>query len=164
MYITEIYSDLQTYDITLQSSEHVSGLNLDITLEHAGSILDRQTFSIENIPPGKSVTKAFKWDTDNKGSGKYTIVTVVSRDGCKLIENTYNFVSGREILSRLVVNDIVANSKGAIIMITPMNAVLFDVEYMLIEGSDVIYSSTKKKVSVHTQPMEVSRDRNNRFR
>jgi hypothetical protein len=160
LYVTDIYSDLETCDITLQSSENISGLKLDVTLEHAGSILDRQTFSIEAISPGKSVTKAFMWDTDNKGDGKYTVRTAVTRDGCTLIEDTYNFIAGRQIIPRLTVNDLVANSRGASIMVTPTDAVLFDVEYMLIEGSDVIYSSTQKKVSVHTQPMEVSRDWN----
>ena len=31
---------------------------------------------------------------------------------------------------------------------------------MLMDGSDVIYSGTEKKISVHTQPMEVSKDWN----
>lgn len=158
--IIDIYSDLETCDITLRSSEQISELELEIYMEHEGNILDRKTFSIDSISPGSDITKAFEWNTDNKGDGKYTVKSIISKDACVLHENTYNFVNGRQTIPRITVDDLVSNSQGFSVMITPQKAVLVDVEYMLMDGSDVIYSGTEKKISVHTQPMEVSKDWN----
>jgi hypothetical protein len=158
--IIETYSDLDTCDITLHSTEYISGLKLDVHMEHEGSILDRKTFTIDNIAPGSDLTKAFKWNTDDKGDGKYTIKSVISKDGCTIYENAYTFVNGRQTIPRITVDDLVSNSQGFSVMITPQEAVLVDVEYMLMDSSDVIYSGTEKKISIHTQPMEVSKDWN----
>ncbi len=158
--IIDIYSDLETCDLTLHSSEQISGLELEVYMEHEGSILDRETFTIDSISPGSDIIKAFEWNTDNKGDGKYTVKSIVSKDGCAIHENTYNFVNGRQTIPRITVDDLVPNSQGFSVMITPLKAVLVDVEYMLMDGSDVIYSGTEKKISVHTQPMEVSKDWN----
>ncbi|SFM80247.1 hypothetical protein [Methanolobus profundi] len=158
--VVDIYSDLDTCDITLHSSEQVSGLELEMTMEHEGSTLDKRKFSIDMITPDSDVTKAFEWDTDDKGDGKYTVNTMISKDGCVIYENAYNFVNGRQTIPRATVDDLVPNSQGFSVMITPQEAVVVDVEYMLIDGSDVIYSGTEKKISVHTQPMEVTKDWN----
>ncbi|WP_340820434.1 hypothetical protein [Methanolobus sp. WCC4] len=158
--VTNIYADLETCDITLHSSEPVSDLELEMVMEHEGSILDRRTFSIETITPDSDVTKAFEWNTDDKGDGKYTVSTGISKNGCTVYENAYSFVNGRQTIARVTVDDLVPNSQGFSVMITPLEAVVVDVEYMLIDGSDVIYSGTGKKISVHTQPMEVTEDWN----
>ncbi len=158
--IADIYSDLKTCDITLHSPEEVTGLELRMELEHESNILDTRTFLIENIQPDADITKAFRWDTDDKGDGKYTINSLISKNNCVIYENTYNFVNGRQIIPRVKVHDLVSNSQGFSVMITPQEAVLVDLEYMLLEGSDVIYSGIDKKISVHTQPVEISEDWN----
>ncbi|WP_342304140.1 hypothetical protein [Methanolobus sp. ZRKC5] len=158
--IIDIYSDLETCDITLHSSEQVSGMELEVYIEHEGSMLDRKSFTIDSISPGSDIIKAFEWNTDNKGDGKYTVKSIISKDGCTIHENIHHFVNGRQTIPRITVDDLVPNSQGFSVMITPQKAVLVDVEYMLMDGSDVIYSGTEKKISVHTQPMEVSKDWN----
>lgn len=158
--IVDIYSDLKVCDITLQSPENLSGLDLEMSLEHSGAVLDSKTFSIGSISTGSGITKAFEWETSDKGDGKYTVTATVLANGCKIAEKTYSFVNGRQAIPRVTVDDLVPNSQGFSVMITPMEAVLADVEYMLIDGSDVIYSGTEKKISVSTVPTEVSKDWN----
>lgn len=156
--VTDIYSDLDTCDITLHSSEQATDLELEMIMEHDGSTLDRKIFTINTITPDSDVTKAFEWDTDNKGDGKYIIRSIISKNGCTIYENTYNFVNGRQTIPRISVDDLVPNSQGLSVMITPLEAVLVDVEYMLIDDSDVIYSGTEKKISISTVPTEVNKD------
>jgi hypothetical protein len=158
--VTDVYSDLETCDITLHSSENVSGLELDMVLKHDGTVLDSRTFTIDSITPDSDITKAFRWNTDDKSDGRYTVTSSISKDGCTIYENTYNFVNGRQTLPRITVDDLVPNSQGFSMMITPQQAVVVDVEYMLIDGSNVIYSGTEKKVPVSTLPLEVSKDWN----
>lgn len=158
--IVNIYSDLETCDLTLSSSEQASGLELQVTLEHSGSILDTRTFTIDSITPGSDVTRAFKWDTDDKSDGKYIVKSSISTGDCSIYENTYSFVNGRQTIPRVTVDDLVPNSQGFSVMITPLEAVLVDVEYMIIDGSDVIYSGTEEKISISTLPLEVSKDWN----
>lgn len=158
--ITDVYSDLETCDITLQSSETVSGMELDMVLEHSGNVLDSRSFTIDSITSNSDVTKAFKWDTDDKSDGKYTVTSTLSKDGCTIYEDTYSFVNGRQTIPRITVDDLVPNSQGFSVMITPIDAVLVDIEYMLMDGSDVIYSGSEKKVSVSTVPLEITEDWN----
>jgi hypothetical protein len=158
--VANIYSDLETCDITLQSAGTVSGLELDMVLEHSGNVLDSRSFTIDSITSDSDVTKAFRWDTDDKSDGKYTVTSTISKDGCTIYEDTYSFVNGRQTIPRITVDDLVPNSQGFSVMITPMEAVLVDVEYMLMDGSDVIYSGSEKKVSVSTVPQEVTEDWN----
>ncbi|WMW25985.1 hypothetical protein RE474_04495 [Methanolobus sediminis] len=158
--VTDIYSDLETCDITLHGSENASGLELDISLVHSGTVLDSKTFIIDSITPDSDVTKAFRWNTDNLEDGKYTVTSTISKDGCTISENTYSFVNGRQTIPRITVDDLVPNSQGFSVMITPIDAVLVDIEYMLMDDSDVIYSGSEKKVSVSTLPLEVSKDWN----
>ena len=157
---TDIYSDLETCDITLKSSGTVSGLELDMVLEHDGTVLDSRSFTIDSITPASDITKAFRWDTDDKSDGKYTVASTISKDGCTIYEKTYSFVNGRQTIPRVTVDDLVPNSQGFSVMITPLEAALVDIEYMLMDGSDVIYSGSEKKVSVNTVPLEVSHDWN----
>nr|WP_321497393.1 hypothetical protein [uncultured Methanolobus sp.] len=158
--VTDIYSDLETCDITIHSSETVNGLKIDMVLEHSGDVLDSKSLTIDSITPDSDITKAFRWNTNDKGDGKYTVTSTISEDGCKIYETTYSFVNGRQTIPRITVDDLVPNSQGFSVMITPIEAVLVDIEYMLMDGSDVIYAGTEKKISVSTVPLEVSKDWN----
>ena len=158
--ITNVYSDLETCDITLQSSGTVRGLELDMVLEHSGDVLDSRSFTIASITSNSDVTKAFRWDTDDKSDGKYTVTSTLKKDDCTIYEDTYSFVNGRQTIARITVDDLVPNSQGFSVMITPLEAVLIDIEYMLMDGSDVIYSGSEKKVSASTVPLEVTEDWN----
>lgn len=158
--VTNIYSDLETCDITLHSSESANDLELDVVLEHLGTVLDSRSFTIDSITSDSDVTKAFRWNTDDKSDGKYTVTSTISKDGCTISEKTYNFVNGRQTIPRITVDDLVPNSHGFSVMITPVEAVLVDIEYMLMDDSDVIYSGSEKKVSVTTVPLEVTEDWN----
>ncbi|MEZ5334017.1 MAG: hypothetical protein R2741_01620, partial [Methanolobus sp.] len=146
--------------VTLHSSEQANGLELEMTLEHSGTLLDSKTFSIDSIEPDTNLIKAFKWNTDDKGDGKYIVTSTISAGDCTVYENAYTFVNGRQTIPRVTVEDLVPNSQGFSVMLTPLEAVLVDVEYMLMDGSDVIYSGTEKKVPVSTLPAEISEDWN----
>ena len=54
--------------------------------------------------------------------------------------------------SRLQVNDLVPNSQGITVALSPKKASLFDIEYMLVNGSDVVYTTKTEKLSLTSAP------------
>ncbi len=158
--IINVYSDIENCDVTIQSTEDIQDMKLEIQLEHEGKILDRRVLAISTVSASSNSIKAFQWDTENKDDGKFTVRSKLLKDECTLDTNTYTFVNGRQILPRITVDDFVANSEGFSVIITPLKAVLVDVEYMLLDGDDVVFMDTVEKIALHTQPLEVSKNWN----
>jgi hypothetical protein len=72
--------------------------------------------------------------------------------GQVLSESKYDFVYGSYSASRLHVDDLVPNSEGIAIVLSPNQASLFDIEYMLVNGHDVIYETKTEKASLTSVP------------
>lgn len=158
--IANVYSDIENCDITIQSLEEIHDMKLEMELEHEGKILDKRILSISAVSANSNSIKAFQWNTANKDDGKFIVESKLLKDGCIVDTNTYSFVNGRQVLPRITVDDFVANSEGFSVMITPYEAVLVDVEYMLLDADEVIFLDTVEKVGLHTQPFEVTRNWN----
>lgn len=154
--VTDFYSDIESGDLTVYSATDLQGMDLQLSLEHEGDILDEKTLSIGRVAPGSNAIKVFEWDTDSKGDGRYTVDVSILKDDCLLYTNTYSFVNGRQVIPRITIDDLIANSEGFSVMITPVQPVLIDVTYMLVDGSDVIYMDEQERVALNTLPMEVS--------
>ncbi len=158
--IINVYSDIENCDVTIQSAEDIQDMKLEIQLEHEGKILDRRVLAISTVSASSNSIKAFHWDTENKEDGKFTVRSKLLKDECTVDTNTYTFVNGRQVLPRITVDDFVANSEGFSVMITPREAVLVDVEYMLLDDDDVVFMDTVEKIGLHTQPFEINRNWN----
>ncbi len=150
--ITDTYSDIDSGDLSVYSSIGLEGLDIKLQLEHEGEVLDTTTVSIDNISAGSNIVKVFEWDTDSKDDGKYTVRSRVTQGECELYSGNHSFVHGRQVIPRININDLAANSEGASILIAPVQPVIMDIEFMLVDGQDVIYSAAQQKVSLHTQP------------
>ena len=79
--------------------------------------------------------------------GAYTLRARLLEQGQVLSESKYNFAYGSNSASRLLVDDLVPNSEGITVVLSPNQASLFDIEYMLVDGHDVVYETKTEKAS-----------------
>ncbi|WP_406658233.1 hypothetical protein V7O62_06715 [Methanolobus sp. ZRKC2] len=154
--VTDFYSDIESGDLTVFSETEVEDMDLELQLEHEGEMLDEQTLGIKRVAPGSNAIKVFEWETDNKDDGKYNVNIRISKDDCLLYTNNYTFVNGRQVIPRIKIDDFIANSEGFSMMVTPVQPVIVDATYMLVDGSDVIYTDKQERIALDTLPLELS--------
>jgi hypothetical protein len=154
--IAELYSDLESFDVTLYSDQSEENLSLEILLVSSEGmsekILSRQVFSVDSLPANAGVMKIGCWDIRNPERGAYVLRAKLLEGKQVLSEAEYNFVYGSNSASRLQVNDLVPNSQGISVALSPREASLFDIEYMLMNGSDVASVTKTEKLSLTSVP------------
>ncbi|TGC09697.1 hypothetical protein [Methanolobus halotolerans] len=153
--VTEFYSDIESGDLTVYSATEMEGLEIELLLEHEDEILDQRTLEIRRVVPGSDIIKVFEWETDSKDDGRYQADVRILKDDCLLYAGNYSFVHGRPVIPRIKVNDIIANSQGSSLMLTPVQPVIVDITYMLVDGSDVIYTNDQERIALSTMPLEL---------
>ncbi|RXA16919.1 hypothetical protein EQO05_13030 [Methanosarcina sp. MSH10X1] len=154
--IAELYSNIESFDVTLYSTLPEADLSLEALLVSSDGTrektLDRQVILAGNLPGGVGVTKVGFWNVSNPERGAYTLKVRLLEGRQVLSEEEYNFAYGSNSAPRMQVNDLVPNSQGISVALSPKEASLFDIEYMLISGSDVIYTTKSEKLSLTSAP------------
>ncbi|MHC1754009.1 MAG: hypothetical protein AB9861_00990 [Methanosarcina sp.] len=153
--IAELYSDIESFDVTLYSIQPEENLTLEVSLVRPNGnekVIAVQEFLTGSLPADTRVTKVGFWDVRNPERGAYTLRARLMEQGQVLSESKYDFVYGSYSASRLHVDDLVPNSEGIAIVLSPDQASLFDIEYMLVNGHDVIYETKTEKASLTSVP------------
>ena len=154
--IAELYSDLESFDVTVYSEVPDEDLTLETSLVRTESnteeVLVKKVFSVDEVPANTRVIKVGFWDVKGAEDGSYLLKARLLRDKELLSEAEYKFVYGRRSIPRVRVNDLVPNSEGISVVISPNEPVLFDIEYMLVDGSDVVYTTRSEKVALTGSP------------
>lgn len=155
-HIADLYSDLESFDVTLYSDQPENNLSLEVLLVRPmgtnEKTLDSQVFSVDSIPANKQAMKVGFWNIGSSERGAYKIKARLLEGNKVLSESEYNFAYGTNSASRIQVNDLVANSQGISVALSPKEASLFDIEYMLVNGSDVVYTTKAEKLSLTSVP------------
>ncbi|MGB9940615.1 hypothetical protein [Methanosarcina sp.] len=154
--IAELYSDLESFDVTLYSTQPEENLSLEALLVSSEGThektLDRQVLLAGSLPANIRATKVGFWNVSNPERGSYTLRARLLEGKQVISEAEYNFAYGSNSASRLQVNDLVPNSQGMSVALSPKEASLFDIEYMLVNGSDVVYTTRTEKLSLTSTP------------
>jgi hypothetical protein len=154
--IVELYSDLESFDVTLYSNQQEENLTLEVFIVKPSGmneqILARQVFSISDFPGNTRIKKVGFWDLPNPERGAYAIRARILDGGEVLSEAEYSFVYGSNSPSRLQINDLAPNSQGISVALSAREASLFDIEYMLVDGSNVTYVTKTEKLSLTSIP------------
>jgi len=154
--IAELYSDLESFDVTLYSNQPEENLTLEVSLVRPErgneEVIATQAFSTGSFPANTRVMKVGLWDIRNAERGAYTLRARLLEQGKVLSESEYGFVYGSNSASKLQVDDLVPNSEGIAVVLSPNQASLFDLEYMLVDGHDVIYSAKTEKAALTSVP------------
>lgn len=154
--IAELYSDLESFDVTIYSTQPEENLTLEVSLVRPGKgteeVITTQEFSTGSFPANTRVTKVGFWDVRNAERGAYTLKARLLEQGQVLSESKSDFVYGSNSASRLQVSDLIPNSDGIAVVLSPNQVSLFDIEYMLVDGHDVIYKTKTEKASLTSIP------------
>lgn len=94
------------------------------------------------------------WNIANPDDGFYITRMTLAMDGSVRETKYHNFSYGSPALPRIYIKDIIPDSRGVSVILSPYRtqfgsqAVLTDVEYMLVDGDTVIYRTTDQRVDV----------------
>ena len=119
--IDELYSDIESFDVTFYSSQEEENLTLEMSLVKPGvneKVVSTQEFSTGSFPANTKVTKAGFWNVRNAERGAYTLKAKLLDQGEVLSESEYNLVYGSNSALRLQVDDLVPNSEGIAVVIS----------------------------------------------
>lgn len=154
IHITDIYSDIDSADITVHSDKQFTDISITADMMFNGKVLQSRDLLIEEIAPDTDVTKVFSWDLNIPERGSYRTRMILSMDG-SILETSYsNFSYGWGVIPKIFIKDIVPDSSGMSVILAPYTTqlvsepVLADVEYMLVDGDTVISRTTDRRVTV----------------
>lgn len=172
IHIVDVYSDIDSADITLMSDEYHTGITVDADLILDGKVLESRYLGFEKIFPDTYITRVVSWDITNPRDGLYRARFILSMNGGALETKYYNFSQGWgwQAPPELSIKDIVSDSRGVSIILAPFipqsgseqKPVLADVEYMLVDGDTVISRTTDRRIAV-AQAITLSKDWNVRL-
>jgi len=166
--IVDLYSSIDSADVTIHPEVHLTNITIDAELILEEEVLRRERFVIDEAPPDIETTKVVLWDLKSPEDGFYITRMTLSMDGSVLGTRYHNFSYGSPALPRVFIKDIIPDSRGVSVIISPYRtvygtqAVLTDVEYMLVDGDTVIYRTTDQRVDV-VQATPLSEDWNVRL-
>jgi hypothetical protein len=152
--IINLYSNIDSADVTLRSRAHHTNITIDAELILEEEVLRSRKFVIEETLPDTEITKVVSWDLKSPEDGFYITRMTLTVDGSVLETRYHNFSYGSPALPRVFIKDIIPDSRGVSVILSPYRtqfgtqAVLTDVEYMLVDGDTVIYRTTDRRVSV----------------
>nr|QNO50383.1 hypothetical protein CKJHOKLD_00004 [Methanosarcinales archaeon ANME-2c ERB4] len=161
--IIDLYSNIDSADFTLHSGAHHTNITVDAELMLEEELLRREQFKIDETLPDTDITKVVSWNLKSPEDGFYITRVTFSMDGSVLETRYRNFSYGTPALPRVYIEDIIPDSRGVSVIISPYRtmygtqAVLTDVEYMLVDGDTVIYRTTDQRVDV-VQATPLSKD------
>jgi hypothetical protein len=158
-HIAGLYSNLESFDVTLYSDKPYEHLTLEVTLlrpvGNYEEVLARQVFPV-NLSANTRVTKVGFWNLRNAQTGAYSIRASLTVDGRMLTESKYNFTYGENSVSKIRIDDLISDSRGINVVLSPVKPVLFDIEYMLVDGNDVVYTTKTSSLSLTSIPENLS--------
>jgi hypothetical protein len=154
--IIDVFSDIDSTDITIHSGEHYTDITLKAELTFKGNVLESKQFHIDEVSSDTDITKIAFWNLTNPKEGFYRTIMTMSMDGSVLETKYYNFSYGWQAIPGVSIKDIVPDSSGISIILAPYyntktgtsKPVLTDIEYMLVDGDTVIYRTTDNRVTV----------------
>ncbi|MDD3043187.1 MAG: hypothetical protein PHW56_09655 [Methanosarcinaceae archaeon] len=147
--ITELYSDLESFDISVYSERPERNLSLEALLvrKEGGEeeALAGKTFKVDSLPARTRAIRVGFWNVSVKKDGAYVLKARLLQKGEQISGAEYEFVYGRRSIPKFRVNDLLANSEGISVVLSPNEPALFDIEYMLVDGAKVVYITKTEK-------------------
>lgn len=168
----DIYSDINSADVTLRSYKYYTGITINADLLLDGKVLASRHIVVEEIFPDILTTKIISWNITDPPNGIYQTRFTLFMNSTALDTKQYTFSQGWgwKASPGLYIKDILPDSNGISVILAPFipqtgsdqKLVLTDVEYMLVDGDTVIYRTTDRRVSVE-QATTISRKWNVRL-
>jgi hypothetical protein len=140
--VVDIYSDLQSCDVTVTGDVAGCVLQLDLSSRKAGPI---QTKTLDLDGPGTWVAT---WDVGGAEDGSYTACAKLIREGEAISEKCSDFHYGGRVSIRFDVRDSHADHRGMTLLVYSGDPAVVDIYYMLLEGDKAVYVSKRESVPI----------------
>lgn len=149
--ITNIYSDLQSCDVTVGGA--VKGDHLRIDLSTSGNVVQSRTLALDG--PG---TWVVTWDAMPSEDIDYTVQARLFENGTILSEKSFEFYHGGQVPVRFDVRDFRADSAGVHLLIYAPDMAIVDLYHMLIKGNKALYVAKDTSLSISDSTRNIDRD------
>ncbi|MDD4651216.1 MAG: hypothetical protein PHQ34_03200 [Methanothrix sp.] len=153
--ITDLYSSMDSADITVQGN--VAGMDLRLDLvdkEKDGAILASRNLTLDGAG-----TWTVSWPELDVEKGSYEICAHLRSNGTLVSGKCQNFYYGGVEPIRFDVRDFCADSRGMHLAISASDPTIVDIYYMLIDGNKAAYVTREQAVAISGSfAMPVTRD------
>jgi hypothetical protein len=139
--IVDLYSDIDSSDVTIDGDAAGCALRLDLISDN--KVLSTQSLKLDG--PG---TWIVQWSPNNPEKGSYEICATLSRNGTMLSKKCKSFFYGSVQPIRFDVRDFYADSRGMHLSISASDLTVVDIYYMLILGSKAVYVAKEQTVPI----------------
>ena len=151
--IVDLYSDIDSADVTIHPEVHLTNITIDAELMFEDEVLRRERFMIEGALPNIEITKVVSWDLANPSNGYYIARMTLTVAGSVREVRHHNFSHGITEFPKVYLKYAIPDSRGVSIILSPKTqfgtqAVLTDVEYLLVDGDTVICRIYDHRVDV----------------
>lgn len=140
--ISDLYSDLQSCDVTVKGDAAGCLLKVDLSSEKEGII---QTEALSLDGPG---TWIVAWNVAGAEEGPYEVCAKLTRDGEVVSEKCNDFYYGGRVDIRFDVRDAHADYRGMTLLVYSDDLAVVDIYYTLVKDGKAVYISKKESVSI----------------
>lgn len=149
--ITDLFSNIESADVTVNGDVGSSQLRLDLL--SGNQILQTRVLNLDG--PGTWIAA---WDSPEAEKGSYKVCASLSKGGREQSKSCYDFFYAGQTPVRFDVRDFNADSRGIHLSILSADPTIVDIYYMLIVGNKVLYISEDESVPIASgMPLEIDR-------
>lgn len=140
--VVDIYSDLQSCDVTVKGDAAGCRLQVDLSSAKDGAIQTR-TLSLDG--PG---TWIVAWDVSGAEEGSYGACAKLVKEDEVVSEKCTNFYYGGRVDIRFDVRDAHADYRGMTLLVYSEDLAVVDIYYTLVRGDKAVYVSKRESVPI----------------
>ena len=145
--LTDFFSDFATSDVTIHSDANFNGKAV-FELFYSGQLVESHEVPV-NIHSGEALTKVIIWQEKPQHDFYTAIVSLY--EGDRFLSNiSYNIAYGTVTLPAFQVVDFSPSNSGVQLLLRSYNPTVTDIKIELLDNNDLIYSKTKKDISLTT--------------
>ncbi len=145
--LTDFFSDFTTSDVTINSDANFNGKAV-FELFYSGQVVESHEVPV-NVKAGEPLTKVIIWQ-DKPQHDFYTAI-VSLYEGERFLSNiSYHIAYGTVTLPAFQVVDFSPSNSGVKLLLRSYNPTVTDIKIELLDNNDLIYSKTKKDISITT--------------
>ncbi|MDD4776530.1 MAG: hypothetical protein PHG75_08460 [Syntrophomonas sp.] len=139
--ISDLFSSIESADITLQGEGANATLQLDLI--HEGEKMASRNLAVDG--PG---TWAIRWPDIESEKGSYDCCAALVQNSTAISKRCYGFYYGGAEPIRFDVRDFRADSRGMHLAISASDSAIVDIYYMLLQGGKAVYVTREQAVAI----------------
>ena len=145
--LTDFFSDFTTSDVSIKSDANFNGKAV-FELFYSGQLVESHEVPV-NIKSGETLTKVIIWQEKPQHDFYTAIVSLYEND--RFLSNiSYNLAYGTVTLPSFQVVDFSPSNSGVQLLLRSYNPTVTDIKIELLDNNDLIFSKTKKDISLTT--------------